>query len=113
MELSRLCKVVICNLKSLTRTDKDTSTSISGSNWVLGLTDLDSVLIIHTHEDCIRSESNSKLSLIPEHSGSIMGIFMGLAELSGLDHILHVEASSVVDSRLGMSTFGPKLMTHP
>ena len=58
------------------------------------------------HEDCIRAEPNNKLSLIPDHNGNIMGIFMGLAKLSGLDHILHVEASSVVDSRLGMSTLG-------
>ena len=104
---------MICNLKSLTRTDKDTSTSNTSSNWVLGFTNLYSVLIVHTHEDRIRSELNSKFSLIPEHSGSVMGIFMGLAELPGLDHILHVEASSVMDSRLGMSTFGPKLKTQP
>ena len=56
---------------------------------------------------------NSKLSLIPKHSGGIMGIFMGLAELSGLDQTLHVEASSVVKSRLGMSNFGPKWKTQP
>lgn len=101
---------MICNLKRLSKTDKDTSTPISGSNWVFGFTDLDSMFIIHTDEDCMRSELNSKLSLISEHSGSIMRIFMGLAELLGLDHILHIEASSVV---VGMSTFGPKFKTQP
>ena len=37
---------------------------------------------------------------------------MEFSELLGLDHILHIEASNVVNSRLGMSTFGPKLETY-